>query len=103
MRTVLDSLGIEHHTLTRLDETGFIFERAIKQAVATQAPVALILSPLLTGVTGFANPLKSSGQKRLLLWQQAPNCRARCHVGAYGPSTASRVRFARLHKAATCP
>ena len=40
---------IEHHTITRLDEFGFIVDRSIKQAVATQAPVAFILSPLLTG------------------------------------------------------
>jgi sulfopyruvate decarboxylase alpha subunit len=49
MRPVLDSLGIEHHTITRHDELGFIVDRSIKQAVATQAPVAFILSPLLTG------------------------------------------------------
>jgi sulfopyruvate decarboxylase TPP-binding subunit len=49
MRPVLDALGIEHHTVTRLDETEFIVERSIRQAVATQAPACLILSPLLTG------------------------------------------------------
>lgn len=49
MRPVLDALGIEHHTITRLDETGFIVDRTIRQAVATQAPACLILSPLLTG------------------------------------------------------
>ena len=49
MRPVLDSLAVEHHTMTRLDELEFILDRSIKQAVATQAPVALILSPLLTG------------------------------------------------------
>ncbi len=49
MRPVLDALGVEHHTITRLDELTFIADRSIKQAVATQAPVALILSPLLTG------------------------------------------------------
>ena len=49
MRPVLDSLAMEHHTITRLDELEFIADRSIKQAVATQAPVALILSPLLTG------------------------------------------------------
>ena len=49
MRPVLDSLAMEHHTMTRLDELEFIVDRSIKQAVATQAPVALILSPLLTG------------------------------------------------------
>ena len=49
MRPVLDSLAMEHHTITRLDELEFTVDRSIKQAVATQAPVALILSPLLTG------------------------------------------------------
>jgi sulfopyruvate decarboxylase alpha subunit len=49
MRPVLDSLAIEHHTITRLDELEFTVDRSIKQAVATQAPVALILSPRLTG------------------------------------------------------
>ena len=49
MRPVLDSLGIETHTITRLDELQFIVDRTIKQAVTTQAPAALILSPLLTG------------------------------------------------------
>ena len=49
MRPVLDSLAMEHHTCTRLDEFEFIADRSIKQAITTQAPVALILSPLLTG------------------------------------------------------
>src|SRR6266849_4652188 len=49
MRPVLDALAVEHHTATRLDEFEFIVDRSIKQAIATQAPVALILSPLLTG------------------------------------------------------
>ena len=49
MRPVLDALAVEHHTATRLDEFEFIVDRSIKQAITTQAPVALILSPLLTG------------------------------------------------------
>jgi sulfopyruvate decarboxylase alpha subunit len=49
MRPVLDALGIETHTCTRLDELEFIADRSIKQALATQAPCCLILSPLLTG------------------------------------------------------
>ena len=49
MRPVLNSLAIEHHTIARLDELEFIADRSIKQAIATQTPVALILSPLLTG------------------------------------------------------
>jgi sulfopyruvate decarboxylase alpha subunit len=48
MRPVLDSLGVETHTITRHDELAFIVDRSIKQAVATQAPVTFILSPLLT-------------------------------------------------------
>jgi sulfopyruvate decarboxylase alpha subunit len=54
MRPALQSLGIEHHTITRLDELAFIVDRSIKQAVATQAPVTFILSPLLTGGKVFA-------------------------------------------------
>ena len=54
MRPVLDALAMEHHTMTRFDELEFIVDRSIKQAVATQAAVALILSPLLTGGKLFA-------------------------------------------------
>lgn len=49
MRPVLDALAMEHHTLSRLDEVAFIADRTIRQAVATQQPACLILSPLLTG------------------------------------------------------
>jgi sulfopyruvate decarboxylase alpha subunit len=49
MRPVLDAVAVEHHTMTRLDEVEFIVDRTIRQAVATQAPACLILSPLLTG------------------------------------------------------
>ena len=49
MRPVLDSLAMEHHTLKRLDEVEFTVDRTIRQAVATQQPACLILSPLLTG------------------------------------------------------
>ena len=45
----LDSLGMEHHTVSRLDECEFIVDRTLRQAIMTQAPAALILSPLLTG------------------------------------------------------
>ena len=48
-------LGVEHHTIARLDELEFVTDRSIKQAVATQAPCALILSPLLTGGKTFAS------------------------------------------------
>jgi sulfopyruvate decarboxylase TPP-binding subunit len=54
MRPVLESLGIEHHTITRHEELGFILDRSIRQAVATQAPVTFILSPLLTGGKVFS-------------------------------------------------
>jgi sulfopyruvate decarboxylase alpha subunit len=49
MRPVLDSLAMVNHTITRLDELEFILDRSIKQAAATRAPAAFILSPLLTG------------------------------------------------------
>jgi sulfopyruvate decarboxylase alpha subunit len=54
MRPVLEALAIEHHTITRHDELEFTVDRSIKQAVATQAPVVFILSPLLTGGKVFA-------------------------------------------------
>lgn len=49
MRPILDSLSMEHHTVSRLDECEFIVDRTIRQAFMTQAPATLILSPLLTG------------------------------------------------------
>ena len=49
MRPTLESLGMEHHVITRRDECGFIVDRTIRQALLTQQPAALILSPLLTG------------------------------------------------------
>ena len=55
MRPVLDSLAVENITITRRDELEFIVDRSIKQAVATQAPVTFILSPLLTGGKVFAS------------------------------------------------
>jgi sulfopyruvate decarboxylase alpha subunit len=58
MRPVLDSLGIAHHTLADESTMPFIVDRSIKQAITTQAPVAFILSPLLTG----GNP---AGQAKL--------------------------------------
>jgi len=48
MRPVLDSLCIENHTVTRLDDLEFIADKTIQQAILTLAPAALILSPLLT-------------------------------------------------------
>jgi sulfopyruvate decarboxylase alpha subunit len=49
MRPILDTLAVEHHTLTDEGKLGFILNSSIKQAVTTQSPVAFILSPLLTG------------------------------------------------------
>src|ERR1700687_1536232 len=50
MRPVLDSrAGGTPSTVIRHDKLDFIVDRSIKQAVATQAPVTFILSPLLTG------------------------------------------------------
>jgi sulfopyruvate decarboxylase alpha subunit len=63
MRPVLDALGIEQHTITRLDELDFIVDRSIKQAMATQAPCALILSPLLTGGKTFKQSRPSSSRR----------------------------------------
>ncbi len=49
MRPTLDALGIAHHTLDDEASMRFVVDSSIKQAYATQAPVAFILSPLLTG------------------------------------------------------
>jgi len=54
MRPVLQTLNVEHPVITRHDELEFIVDRSITQAVATQAPCCLILSPLLTGGKVFA-------------------------------------------------
>jgi sulfopyruvate decarboxylase alpha subunit len=48
MRPVLETLGIEHFAITRLDDVEFVVDKMIKQALSTQAPAAMILSPLLT-------------------------------------------------------
>ena len=53
MRPVLDALAMEHRTIERLEDLAFVADRSIKQAIATQQPVALILSPLLTGGKAF--------------------------------------------------
>jgi sulfopyruvate decarboxylase alpha subunit len=55
MRPVLNSLAVENVTITRQDELAFTIDRSIKQAVATQAPVTFILSPLLTGGKVFGS------------------------------------------------
>jgi sulfopyruvate decarboxylase alpha subunit len=48
MRPILQSLKIEHFAIERQDDVAFVSDRMIKQAFATQAPAAMILSPLLT-------------------------------------------------------
>ena len=49
MRPTLDALGIVHHTLTDAATMSFMVDSSIKQAYSMQAPVAFILSLLLTG------------------------------------------------------
>lgn len=48
MRPILNSLNIENYAIERQDDVEFICDRMIKQAYATQAAAAMILSPLLT-------------------------------------------------------
>jgi sulfopyruvate decarboxylase alpha subunit len=48
MRPILNSLNIENYAIERQDDVEFIADRMIKQAFATQAAAAIILSPLLT-------------------------------------------------------
>jgi sulfopyruvate decarboxylase TPP-binding subunit len=49
MRPILDAMGIQHNTLTRLEDVEFVLDRTLKQAFVTQEPAAVILNPLLTG------------------------------------------------------
>jgi sulfopyruvate decarboxylase alpha subunit len=48
MRPVLQTLGIEHFAVERPQDVEFVTDSMIKQAYSTQAPAAIILSPLLT-------------------------------------------------------
>ena len=48
LRPILQALKIEHHGIERQDDVEFIVDRMIKQAYATQASAAMVLSPLLT-------------------------------------------------------
>jgi sulfopyruvate decarboxylase alpha subunit len=48
MRPVLQSLGIEHFVIQDRGQLEFAIDGMVKQAFATQAPAAIILSPLLT-------------------------------------------------------
>ena len=49
LRPTLETLGVAHHTLADESKLRFTIDSSIKQAFTTQAPVAFILSPLLTG------------------------------------------------------
>ena len=49
MRPMLESLAMAHQAVTRLDECAFVCDRTIRQAILTQLPAVLVLSPLLTG------------------------------------------------------
>ena len=64
MRPTLDSLGILHHTLTDEATLRFIVDTSIKQAFTTQAPVAFILSPLLTGGNPAAHAKLNAARER---------------------------------------
>jgi sulfopyruvate decarboxylase alpha subunit len=48
MRPVLQTLGIEHFAIERGEDVEFVVDSMARQAYATQAPAAVILSPLLT-------------------------------------------------------
>lgn len=48
MRPVLQTLGIEHFAIERSEDVEFVVGNMAKQAYATHAPAAIILSPLLT-------------------------------------------------------
>ncbi len=48
MRPVLQCLGIEHFAIQEMAQVEFVVNGMIRQAYATQAPAAMILSPLLT-------------------------------------------------------
>lgn len=49
LRPTLDGLGIQHFTLEREDEVERIMTGAIKLAFSTDRPIAVIISPLLSG------------------------------------------------------
>lgn len=59
LRPTLDTLGVVYHTLDDEQRMRFIVDSSIKQAVTTQASVAFILSPHLTG----GNPAAHSNLK----------------------------------------
>jgi sulfopyruvate decarboxylase alpha subunit len=52
LRPILEALRIEHFAIERREDLEFVADRMIQQAFATQAPAAMILSPLLTNRAG---------------------------------------------------
>ncbi len=52
MRPILDAVGIEHHTIDRIEDLTFVIDAMLRQAYATQESAAMILSPLLTARVG---------------------------------------------------
>lgn len=52
LRPILAALRIEHFAIERHEDLEFVTDRMIKQAFATQAAAAMILSPLLTHRAG---------------------------------------------------
>ena len=49
MRPILDSMGFQHFTLSRQDETEKIVDGAMKLCFASELPLGILLSSLLTG------------------------------------------------------
>ena len=48
MRPILNTMNIENYAIERREDVEFIVNRMIRQAYATRAAAAMILSPLLT-------------------------------------------------------
>ncbi|GAA4339821.1 thiamine pyrophosphate-binding protein [Pigmentiphaga soli] len=48
MRPILNAMNIENFGIERQEDVEFVVDRMLKQAFATQASAAMILSPLLT-------------------------------------------------------
>ena len=49
IRPITDAIGLQHFTLTRLDEVEEIVDGAIKLCYSSKLPVGVLLSSLLTG------------------------------------------------------
>jgi sulfopyruvate decarboxylase TPP-binding subunit len=63
MRPTPDAFAIVHHTLTDEAAMPFIVDNSIRQAYSTQAPVAFVLSPLLTGGNPAARACGDEGRR----------------------------------------